>query len=76
MTLADLPAIQALSREEQLELVADPWDHIAAQSDDDLLPVSSKVTALLDRRLAAYDADPGGALSLEEFKRQLAVRLT
>ena len=29
MTLADLPAVQQLSREEQLELVADLWDYIA-----------------------------------------------
>ncbi len=75
MTLADLPAIQQLSRAEQLELVADLWDYIAARSDDDLLPVSAEEAALLDRRLAAHEAAPGSALSLDEFKRQLASRL-
>ena len=74
MTLADLPAVQQLSREEQLELVADLWDHIAAQPDDDLWPVSSEEAALLDQRLAAHEAAPDSALSLEEFKRQLATR--
>lgn len=75
MTLADLPAVQQLSRAEQLELVADLWDHIAAQPGDDLLPVSSQEAMLLDQRLAAHEAAPDSALSLEEFKRQLAGRL-
>ena len=75
MTLADLPTVQQLSRAEQLELVADLWDHIAAQPDDDLLPVSTEEAALLDQRLAAHKTAPDGALSLEEFKRQLTARL-
>lgn len=75
MTLADLPAVQQLTREEQLELVADLWDHIAAQPDDDLLPVSAEKAALLDQRLAAHGAAPDSALSLEAFKRELAARL-
>ena len=75
LTLADLPVIQQLSREEQLELVADLWDHIAAQPGDDLLPVSSEEAALLDQRLAAQETAPDSALSLEEFQRQLAARL-
>ena len=75
MRLADLPTIQQLSREEQLELVADLWDHIAGQPDDDLLPVSAEEAALLDRLLAAHQAAPDSALSLEEFKRRLAARL-
>lgn len=74
MTLADLPAIQRLSRPEQFELVADLWDHIAAQSDDDLSSASAEETALLDQRLAAHEATPDRALSLEEFKGQLASR--
>ncbi len=75
MTLADLPAVQALSSEEQLELVADLWDHIAAHSDADLLLVSPAEAALLDQRLAAHQAAPDNALNLAEFKRQLAARL-
>ena len=76
MTLADLPAVQQLSREEQLELVADLWDYIAAQPDDDLLPVSAEEAALLDQRWADHQADPNSALSLEEFKRRFAARTT
>ena len=75
MTLADLPAVQQLSREEQLELVADLWDHIATQPDDDLRPVSTEESALLDQRLATHQAAPESALSLEEFKRRLVARL-
>ena len=75
MTLADLPAIQQLSRAEQLELVADLWDHIAAQPDDHLLPVSAEEATLLDQRLAAHEEAPNSVLSLEEFRRQLSGRL-
>ena len=75
MTLADLPAVQQLPREEQLELVADLWDHIAAQPDDDLSSVSAEEAALLDQRLIAHQVAPESALSLEEFKRRLATRL-
>ena len=75
MNLADLTAVQQLSREEQLELVADLWDHIAAQPNDDLLPVSPEEAALLDRRLAAHEAAPDSALTLDEFKRRLGARL-
>ncbi len=75
MTLADWPAIQQLSRATQLELVADLWDHIAAQPGDDLLPVSSEEAALLDQRSAAHQAAPDSALSQDEFKRRLASRL-
>ena len=75
MTLADFPAVQQLTREEQLEFVADLWDYIAAQPDDDLLSVSAEEAALLDQRLAAHEAAPDSALPLEAFKRQLAARL-
>ena len=75
MTLADVPALRQLSREEQLELVADLWDHIAAQPDDDLVPVSPEEAALLDQRSSAHKAAPDSALALEEFKVRLAARL-
>ncbi len=75
MNLADLPAVQQLSREEQLELIADLWDHLAAQADDDLLPVSSGEAAVLAQRLARPQAVPETALSREDFKLQLATRL-
>ena len=75
MTLADLPVVQQLSREEQLQLVAELWDHIAARPDDDRQPVTSSEAALLEERLAAHHAAPDLALSLEEFKRKLSNRL-
>lgn len=75
MTLSDLPEVQRLSRDEQLELVTDLWDLIAAQPDDDSVPVTATEAALLDERLAAHRAAPESALDLEEFKRRLAMRL-
>ena len=73
MTLADLPALQRLSKAEKLQLVEDLWDEIASLPDD--LPISAEEIALLEGRSAAHRAAPGEALSLEEFKRQLAARL-
>jgi putative addiction module component (TIGR02574 family) len=73
MTLADLPALQKLSKVEKLQLVEDLWDEIAALPDD--LPVSAQEIALLNTRQAAHRAAPDEALSLEDFKRQLADRL-
>lgn len=74
MTLADLPIVQQLSREEQLELVADLWDYIAARPDDDLLRISAEEATVLDQRLATHQAAPDSALSLEEFKRRFAAQ--
>jgi putative addiction module component (TIGR02574 family) len=73
MTLADLPVLQKLSKAEKLQLVEDLWDEIAASPDD--LPISAEEIALLNKRRAAHRAAPDEALSLEEFKRQLAERL-
>lgn len=73
MTLADLPALQQLSKAEKLQLVEDLWDEIAATPDD--LPISPEETALLEKRLEAHRAAPDEAMSLEEFKRRLAERL-
>jgi putative addiction module component (TIGR02574 family) len=73
MTLADLPDLQKLSKAEKLQLVEDLWDDIARLPDD--LPVSAEEIALLDKRLAAHRAAPETALSLEQFKRELAARL-
>ena len=73
MTLADLPALQQLSKAEKLQLVEDLWDNIASAPDD--LPISAEEIALLEKRLAAHRAAPDEALPLEEFKRQLTERL-
>lgn len=74
MKLADIPAVQQLSRDEKLQLVADLWDQISAEPDDDLEPVSETEAGLLKDRLADYRTNPDESLSLEEFKRRLAER--
>jgi putative addiction module component (TIGR02574 family) len=53
--------------------VSQTLDEIAALPDD--LPISAEEIALLNKRWAAHRAAPDEALSLEEFKRQLAERL-
>ncbi len=72
MNLADLPRSGSSRRLRKCNLVEDLWDEIAALPDD--LPISPEEIALLDERLAAHRVAPGTALSLEEFKRQLAMR--
>lgn len=51
----------------------DLWDEIATSPDD--LPISAEEIALLEKRLAAHRAMPDEALSLDDFKRELAGRL-
>lgn len=48
-----------LSVAERLELVEEIWDSIAADADDEILPLSDSERALLDSRLAEREANPG-----------------
>ncbi|MGI8964858.1 MAG: addiction module protein [Limisphaerales bacterium] len=71
--MTDFPALKNLSKAEKLQLVEDLWDEIAALPDD--WPISPEEIALLDKRLAAHRAAPEEALSMEQFKLELAARL-
>ena len=73
MSLAEIPQLAKLSTEEKLQLVEDLWDSIAALPQD--LPVSEAEQKLLEERWAAHRQNPATALTLEEFKQQLAQRL-
>ena len=73
MSLAEIPQLAKLSTEEKLQLVEDLWDSIAASPQD--LPVSEAEQRLLEERWAAHRQNPDTALTLEEFKQQLAQRL-
>jgi putative addiction module component (TIGR02574 family) len=56
MTKRDLASILELSIPERIQLAQDIWDSIAAESEK--LPLSDAHREELDRRLAAYRADP------------------
>ena len=59
----------ALELDEQIELVGDLWDLIAA--DVSAAPLTPDQMAELDRRLAEHRADPGSAIPWEDVKRRL-----
>jgi putative addiction module component (TIGR02574 family) len=61
--------IDRLSVTEQLTLLGELWDSIAA--DPDQVPVTDAQKHDLDRRLAALDANPTAGSSWEEVKARL-----
>ena len=69
MALADIPGIRQLSVAERILLVEELWDSIAAEPAS--VPVPPSHVAELDRRLAAYEKDPGRLLSLEDLQERI-----
>ncbi len=69
MALADIPGIQQLSVAERILLVEELWESIASKPASIPLPQSHR--AELDRRLAAYEKDPGRLLSLEDLRERI-----
>ena len=60
---------EGLSVAERILLVEEIWDSIAA--DQESLPVTQAQKDELDRRLAAYEANPTAGSSWEEVKARL-----
>ena len=69
MDLADIPGIQQLSVAERILLVEELWESIASEPAS--IPVPQSHRAELDRRLAAYEEDPGQLLSLEDLQARI-----
>ena len=61
--------IDQLSLAERILLVEEIWDSIAAEAKALEIPQSHKDE--LDRRLAAYHADPNGGSSWEDVKNRM-----
>jgi putative addiction module component (TIGR02574 family) len=70
MKLADFPQILALSDDEKEELVDEILLSISQKNDD--AELSSEVKEQLDSRWARFLANPESALTVEQFKVQLA----
>jgi putative addiction module component (TIGR02574 family) len=68
LTLKSL-GIDQLSIPERILLVEEIWDSIAATPEE--VPLSNAQRAELDRRLAAYEADPQTGSSWEEVNARL-----
>ncbi len=73
MSLAEIPQLAKLSTDEKLQLVEDLWDSIASLPQN--VPFSEAEQTLLEERWAAHRQNPDTALTLDEFKQQLARRL-
>jgi putative addiction module component (TIGR02574 family) len=67
-SLSDV-AIKQLSVAERLDLISELWDSIPDSLEE--LPIPDWHREELERRLAAADADPGGAIPWEEVRRRL-----
>jgi putative addiction module component (TIGR02574 family) len=65
-SLSDV-AIKQLSVAERLDLIGTLWDSIPA----DQFPIPEWHREELERRLAAADADPDGAVPWEEVRQRL-----
>jgi len=70
MSIADIPQLQKLSKDEKLQIIEELWDSL--DHDTEAWPMSDEEKAILDARLDEHEANPGTSLSLEEFKRQFA----
>lgn len=68
-SLAAALGIDRLSRAERILLVEEIWDTLAAEGGAEDIPQSHKEE--LDRRLAAYRADPKAGSTWEEVKTRL-----
>ena len=75
MILETIPQLALLTREDKSCLAYELWD--AAEGDE--FPLTPQQQALLEERLAAYDANPDAVLTMEQatermeqFKEQLA----
>jgi len=60
-----LEIVGQLPIDEQIVLVQQIWDEIAKHGN---LPLSDAKRAELDRRLAAYQANPGGVVPWEQIR--------
>jgi putative addiction module component (TIGR02574 family) len=65
----DLSRLLELPATERLELVEAIWDSLVEVPE--AVPVSQDVREELDRRLAAYYADPSSARPWDEIKEEL-----
>jgi putative addiction module component (TIGR02574 family) len=75
--MASSPAFdyRKLSIAERLQLVEDIWDSIAQDADAESFPLTEEHRAILDKRLAEFEADPSAGASWPEVRARLLDRL-
>ena len=62
------PGIEALPKEEKRLLVSELCEGLAAPDS-----VDTAIVRILEHRWAEHEADPSGALTLEEFRKRIGV---
>ncbi len=67
--MKDISDIRLLPVPERLELVAEIWDTIIEESDD--LPVSTALSAELERRLEEHRANPQTSRPWSEVRKEI-----
>jgi putative addiction module component (TIGR02574 family) len=67
---------RSLSVDERLQLVGDIWDSIAEEANvkPDVLPLTDEQKAELDRRIAAYEADPSSGVPMDQALDDIRAR--
>lgn len=71
MSPADLAELLKLPADERAELAMALWDSLTDQEREAELELGPEERAELDRRWAEHLADPGSAISWDEFRRKL-----
>ena len=65
--------LKKLSKSEKILLINDLWDDIVDTEDD--FPLSQDTKELLDRRYAAFQANPNEGLPWAEFRKKIQAQL-
>jgi putative addiction module component (TIGR02574 family) len=69
MNASILPQVQSLSVREKLELVDEIWQTVAPEFEE--LEINQAEREMLDSRWAMFLQNPGMALSVDQFKKEL-----
>ena len=69
MRFDEIPEIARLSVAERILLLEDLWDSIASEPSS--VPVPQSHRAELDRRLEAYEREPGSLLTLDQLRQRV-----
>ena len=70
MSIADIPQLQHLTVEEKVQLIDELWCSLPPEYRD----TDEELIAVLEERIARYDANPASGISLKEFKRRWEAR--
>jgi len=67
MIAEQIPAVKELCLQDKWLLANELWDEVEEHQEE--LQSSPKIIAIVEKRFADHERDPGTAMSLEEFKR-------